>query len=109
MSIAREPISPPRWWRCSTVAGRPRRAGGAGDAGPRQRRRPIGQIVFTMNLGRAALIAGTPRRAKRWLAECDALCAKFGFDGPRRIVVSGLATANSWLGEVDLAHRAAEE
>ena len=83
-----------------------------GDAGyevARQQRHPIGQILFTMNLGRAALIAGAPRRAKRWLAECDALCVKFGFDGPRRIVLSGLATANSWLGEVDLARRAAEE
>ena len=48
-----------------------------------------------MNLGRAALVAGRPRRVKRWLAECDALCAKFGFAGPRRIVLSGLATANA--------------
>ena len=83
--------------------------GEAGYEVARQQRHPIGQILFTMNLGRAALVAGAPRRAKRWLAECDALCAKFGFDGPRRIVLSGLATANSWLGEVDLAHRAAEE
>jgi DNA-binding CsgD family transcriptional regulator len=83
--------------------------GEAGYEVARQQRHPIGQILFTMNLGRAALVAGAPRRAKRWLAECDALCAKFGFDGPRRIVLSGLATANSWLGEVDLALRAAEE
>ena len=83
--------------------------GEAGYEVARQQRHPIGQILFTMNLGRAALVAGAPRRAKRWLAECDALCAKFGFDGPRRIVLSGLATANSWLGEVDLARRAAEE
>jgi DNA-binding CsgD family transcriptional regulator len=83
--------------------------GEAGYEVARQQRHPIGQILFTMNLGRAALVAGAPRRAKRWLAECDALCAKFGFDGPRRIVLSGLATANSWLGEVDLAVRAAEE
>ncbi len=83
--------------------------GEAGYEVARQQRHPIGQILFTMNLGRAALVAGAPRRAKRWLAECDALCAKFGFDGPRRIVLSGLATASSWLGEVDLAHRSAEE
>jgi DNA-binding CsgD family transcriptional regulator/tetratricopeptide (TPR) repeat protein len=83
--------------------------GEAGYEVARQQRHPIGQILFTMNLGRAALLAGAPRRAKRWLAECDALCTKFGFDGPRRIVLSGLATANSWLGEVDLARRAADE
>lgn len=83
--------------------------GEAGYEVARQQRHPIGQILFTMNLGRAALVAGAPRRAQRWLAECDALCAKFGFEGPRRIVVSGLATANSWLGDVDLARRAADE
>ena len=83
--------------------------GEAGYQVARQQRHPIGQILFTMTLGRGALVAGAPRTAKRWLAESDALCAKFRFDGPRRIVLSALATANSWLGEPDLAHQAAEE
>jgi DNA-binding CsgD family transcriptional regulator len=83
--------------------------GEAGYQVSRQQRHPIGQILFTMTLGRGALLAGAPRTAKRWLAESDALCAKFCFDGPRRIVLSALATANSWLGEPDLARLAAEE
>ncbi len=83
--------------------------GAAGYQVARQQRHPIGQILFTMTLGRAALVAGTPRTAKRWLAESDALCAKFSFGGPRRIVLSALATANSWLGEIDLARHAADE
>jgi DNA-binding CsgD family transcriptional regulator len=83
--------------------------GEAGYQVARQQRHPIGLILFTMTLGRAALVAGVPRTAKRWLAECDALCAKFRFDGPRRIVLSALATANSWLGEPDLARQAAAE
>jgi DNA-binding CsgD family transcriptional regulator len=83
--------------------------GEAGYQVSRQQRHPIGQILFTMTLGRGALVAGNPRTAKRWLAESDALCAKFRFDGPRRIVLSALATANSWLGDLDLARRAVEE
>jgi DNA-binding CsgD family transcriptional regulator len=83
--------------------------GEAGYQVARQQRHPIGQILFTLTLGRGALVAGTPRTAKRWLAESDALCTKFSFEGPRRIVLSALATANSWLGEVDLARQAVAE
>ena len=83
--------------------------GEAGYQVARQQRHPIGQILFTMTLGRGALVAGAPRPAKRWLAESDALCAKFRFDGPRRIVLSALATANSWLGQPDPARQAADE
>lgn len=83
--------------------------GEAGYEVARRQRHPVGQILFTMTLGRGALVAGAPRTAKRWLAESDALCAKFGFAGPRRIVLSALATAYSWLGEPDLARRASAE
>ena len=83
--------------------------GEAGYQVARRQRHPVGQILFTLTLGRGALVAGTPRTAKRWLVESDALCTKFCFEGPRRIVLSALATANSWLGEVDLARQAVDE
>ena len=74
-----------------------------------QDRSPIGRIWFTLNLGRCELLSGRPRTAQRWLAESLALCRDYHFDGPRRLVLSGLAIAHAWLGDAGSAQRAADE
>ena len=62
---------------------------------------PIGRTWFLLGLGRAALQAGRPRTARRWLSEGVVLTTGTGFDGPHRLQLSLLATAQAWLGDVD--------
>jgi DNA-binding CsgD family transcriptional regulator len=68
----------------------------AGRGGP-----PLGRTWFAIGLGRAALLAGRPRTAQRWLAEGVVASIGTGFDGPLRVQLSLLAVAQSWLGDLD--------
>ncbi|MET0460316.1 MAG: LuxR C-terminal-related transcriptional regulator [Ilumatobacteraceae bacterium] len=68
----------------------------AGRGGP-----PLGRTWFVLGLGRAALLAGRPRTAQRWLSEGAVLSMGTGFDGPHRLQLSLLATAQAWLGDSD--------
>ena len=62
---------------------------------------PLGRTWFLIGLGRAALLAGQPRTARRWLAEGIVASSGSGFDGPHRLQLSFLATAQAWLGDVE--------
>ena len=62
---------------------------------------PLGRTWFLLGLGRAALLAGRPRTAQRWLSEGAVLSMGSGFDGPHRLQLSLLATAQAWLGDAD--------
>jgi DNA-binding CsgD family transcriptional regulator len=70
----------------------------ASRAGP-----PLGRTWYLLGLGRAALLAGQPRTAQRWLSEAAVLSMGTGFDGPHRLQLSLLATAQAWLGDIDAA------
>ena len=69
----------------------------------------IGQIWFSLNLGRVALLQGRPATARRWYAEGVGLARSTGFDGPRRLGVAGLAIAAGVVGDHVTAVAAAEE
>ena len=75
----------------------------------RKDRSPIGQIWFSVHLGRCALQAGKPATARGWLAEASALCRRYGFRGPHRHALSPLAVAAAWLGDIDTARAAVAE
>ena len=62
---------------------------------------PLGRTWFLLGLGRAALLAGRPRTAQRWLSEGVVLSMGSGFDGPHRLQLSLLAMAQAWLGDLD--------
>jgi DNA-binding CsgD family transcriptional regulator len=59
--------------------------------------------------GRAALVAGRPVSARRWLGEAAGLGLEHGLDGPRRHALSLLATAAAVVGDVDGAQAAVVE
>jgi DNA-binding CsgD family transcriptional regulator len=70
---------------------------------------PLGTIWYAYGLGRAALLRGRLKTARRWLAEMAGRCADAGFDGPRRIALSLLATCDAQLGDVERAATAVTE
>ena len=70
---------------------------------------PLGRTWFAVGLGRAALLAGRPRTARRWLSEGVVLSMGSGFDGPHRLQLSLLATAQAWLGDLDGANESLAE
>lgn len=70
---------------------------------------PLARDWYGLGLGRAALLGGQPRSAARWLAECAELSSRTGFDGPRRLELSYLATALAWCGELARARSSVEE
>jgi DNA-binding CsgD family transcriptional regulator len=70
---------------------------------------PLGRTWFAIGLGRAALLAGKPRTARRWLSEGVVLSMGSGFDGPHRLQLSLLATAQAWLGDLDGANESLSE
>jgi DNA-binding CsgD family transcriptional regulator len=72
-------------------------------------RSPIGRIWFAIHLGRAAIFGGRAGTARRWLAEARALCREYGWDGPYRLALHGLAMACAWLGDVTAARAAIAE
>ena len=54
-------------------------------------------------LGRCALLSGRVETARRWLGEALARCEEHNIVGPRRLVLSALATAHACLGDADAA------
>ena len=62
---------------------------------------PLGRTWFLLGLGRAALLAGRPRTAEKWLAEGVLMSMGTAFYGPHRVQLSLLAVAQSWLGDLD--------
>ena len=70
---------------------------------------PDGQMWFALNLGRTALLRGRPRTASRWLAEAVTLSMAGSLAGPRRLVLSLVAMARAWLGDVAGAEAAVVE
>ena len=70
---------------------------------------PLGRTWFAIGLGRAALLTGRPRTARRWLSEGVVLSMGSGFDGPHRLQLSLLATAQAWLGDLDGANESLAE
>ncbi|HET6953278.1 MAG TPA: LuxR family transcriptional regulator [Acidimicrobiales bacterium] len=65
-------------------------------------------LWFVVSLGRNALLAGRLEAARRWLEEGVARCqGRTG--GPRRVVLSLLATAAAWMGDRDAATAAVDD
>jgi DNA-binding NarL/FixJ family response regulator len=54
---------------------------------------------FAQQQGRDALLAGRLETAERWLAEAAARCEEHDIVGPRRLVLSALATARACRGD----------
>jgi ATP/maltotriose-dependent transcriptional regulator MalT len=69
---------------------------------------PNAALWFVVRLGRNAMVRGQLEAARRWLAEGVARCERRDV-GPRRVVLSLLATAASWMGDVDAARAALDE
>jgi ATP/maltotriose-dependent transcriptional regulator MalT len=65
-------------------------------------------LWFVVGLGRNAMLQGRLETARRWLAEGVARCEARDV-GPRRVVLSLLATAAAWMGDVDAARDAVAE
>ena len=65
-------------------------------------------LWFVVRLGRNAMLRGQLHTARRWLAEGVARCERRDA-GPRRVVLSLLATAAAWMGDVDAANAAVDE
>jgi hypothetical protein len=64
---------------------------------------PVGRMWFAFWAGRVALLRGRPHTARRWLAEAAAVALEAGYLGQRRLALSFLVTAYSWLGDRDAA------
>ncbi len=64
---------------------------------------PVGRMWFAFWAGRVALLRGRPDTARRWLAEAAAVALEAGYLGQRRLALSFLVTAYSWLGDRDAA------
>jgi DNA-binding CsgD family transcriptional regulator len=64
---------------------------------------PVGRMWFAFWSGRVALLRGRPNTARRWLAEAAAVALDAGYLGQRRLALSFLVTAYSWLGNRDAA------
>ncbi len=65
-------------------------------------------LWFVVRLGRNAMLQGQLDTAQRWLAEGVARCERRDV-GPRRVVLSLLATASAWMADVEGAVAATEE
>jgi DNA-binding CsgD family transcriptional regulator len=52
-------------------------------------------------LGRTALLSGQARTARRWFSEAAARSQERNYTVPHRLALSGLATVQAWLGEVE--------
>lgn len=68
-----------------------------------------GQMWFTLELGRIALLKGDAVSARRWYREQIALCRGTGWRRPITLGLSGLAVAEAALGNVDQAAAAIAE
>jgi ATP/maltotriose-dependent transcriptional regulator MalT len=65
-------------------------------------------LWFVVRLGRNAMLRGQLETARRWLTEGVIRCERRDV-GPRRVVLSLLATAAAWMGDVDGATAAVGE
>ena len=81
----------------------------AGYAVASRDRSAIGRIWFAIHLGRVAIFGGRPVTARRWLVEARALCREFGWAGPHRLTLHGLAMVCAWLGDTAAARTALAE
>ena len=64
----------------------------------------IGQIWFTLNLGRISALRGRSATARRWYLEGVGLARATNFRGPLRLALAGLAMARAMQGELAAAH-----
>jgi DNA-binding CsgD family transcriptional regulator len=64
---------------------------------------PDGLMWLSHQRGRSALVMGRLETATRWLAEAAARCEEDNILGPRRLVLSSLATAQAGLGDAAAA------
>lgn len=72
-------------------------------------RSPIGQMWFTLELGRIALACGDAVAAQRWFREQVALCRGTGHRRPITLGLGGLAMAEARLGNAEAAAAAIAE
>ena len=63
----------------------------------------IGQIWFTLNLGRVASLQGRTVTARRWYLEGVGLARATNFRGPLRLALAGLAMARALQGDREAA------
>lgn len=68
-----------------------------------------GQLWFTLELGRIALLRGDAATSQRWFREQIALCRATGWRRPVTLGLSGLAMAAAHLGDADTARAAISE
>jgi DNA-binding CsgD family transcriptional regulator len=64
---------------------------------------------FAFHVGRAAVLAGRPATAVRWLRDALARSDAHHFTGPCRLILSYLAMAHAWLGDAVASTTAAAE
>lgn len=69
----------------------------------------VGQIWFSLNLSRIALLQGRPRTAERWAREGCAVARTRGFTGPLRMALSALSVALAWQGDAQGAADTVQE
>ncbi|MBV9951450.1 MAG: helix-turn-helix transcriptional regulator, partial [Acidimicrobiia bacterium] len=69
---------------------------------------PIWQMWCAYHQGRSALLAGRVQTARRWLAEALARCEEHDIVGPRRLVLSALATAAALGGDAQASRTACQ-
>jgi DNA-binding CsgD family transcriptional regulator len=69
----------------------------------------IGQMWFSLQLGRIALVRGDANLAARWFREQIALCRDTGHRRPITLGLSGLAIACAYLGDEEGARAALTE
>ena len=82
-------------------AGRGGRDGGRGVRATPAASPPDVLMWLSQQQGRCALLAGRMETARRWLTEALARCEEHHIVGPRRLVLSALATAHACLGDAD--------
>jgi DNA-binding CsgD family transcriptional regulator len=70
---------------------------------------PDALMWFAYQQGRCALLAGRLETARRWLGEALARCASYDVLGPRKLVLSALATAHAGCGDDQASAAAAAE
>lgn len=68
-----------------------------------------GQLWFTLELGRIALLRGDAVASQRWFREQVALCRAAGWPRPLLLGLSGVAMAAAHLGDADTAAAAIAE
>jgi len=69
----------------------------------------IGQMWFSLELGRIAMLRGDAAQSQRWYREHVALCRGTGHRRPITLGLSGLAVAEAHLGDAAASRRVVDE